>query len=165
MMIDRKHTFRVNDVYQFRYNAEMVEKLVYPYHCFDGTLTVRATDNGKLILVDGYWSSDNRTFTIDEAFEQGTLEFLCNLDDVVETSDSSNKYYDDDDLITVCHHAGYRNKYYLKKGAEKSISKMLSVLGNQIDYERHLIESSKRNIEMIKKKIERLESGDTDIYI
>jgi len=164
MKIPENHEFKVNDVYEFRYNAEMVKKLVYPYHCFDGTLIVRKFDDGSLRLVDTYWNSDNRTFTIEKALKEGELTFICNLDEVDELKGFGTEYYDDSDVIRLKIHAGYRNETYLKKGAVKSKDKMISVIKEKIEIEENNIRSANRYIGLLAETLKKVESGDLNVY-
>ena len=152
-----------NDVYSFRYKdtSEMFE----PYHCFDGTLKCVKTRSG-LMFIDQYWSgNDGRTFTIDEAFKKGTMEFLCNLDEVKEINKADAKYYDESDVIHLRIHAGYRDRFFIKEGIEKSAKKMISYCNRKISDAKSNIEMSYREIERYAEKITEIESGNTDVYI
>jgi len=164
MKITEGHDFKVNDVYEFRYNEEMAKKLAYPYHCFDGTLIVRKSEGGSIYLVDTYWSSDNRMFTIKEALNQGNLTFICNLDEVDELKDFCTEYYDDSDIIRLKIHAGYRNETYLRKGAVKSKDKMISVIKEKIEMEESNIRSAKGSIAYLNETLKKVESGDLNVY-
>ena len=72
--------FKENDVFNFRYKPEEAKKRFEPYHCFDGTLVVKKYSDGKILLVDTYWSGgDSRTFTPEKAMSQGELTFYVIL--------------------------------------------------------------------------------------
>lgn len=124
---------KLNDVYNFRFNEKELGKRFMPYHCFDGTLIVRKRDNGDFYFQDTYWGcNDSKTFTIKQASEQGSLTFICNLDEVEKCREDDKLYYDDADFITLHIHANYSNAYYLKKGAIRSKEKMIESVNENL---------------------------------
>lgn len=153
------------DVFSFRFNAEYVKKESYPYHCFDGTLIAKKFHDGKIRLVDTYWTSDSRVFTLSDALKKGTLNFICNLDEVTAATKDIYNYYNDEDCITLFIHAGYRNQYYLKRGAERSKEKMISVLTSKIEDANRQIESLKWYANNYAVSIEEINSGNLSIHI
>lgn len=161
-----KDKLKVNDVYEFRYKDEIVQSQSYLYHCFDGTLVVKKRTNGELYFRDTYWSSgDSRSFTVEEAMEKGNLTFLCNLDDVDEIDKYQMDYYDDSDIKIMHIHAGYQNKYFLKKGAERSQSKMLEVLKNRISDQKQKLKSTENYLKNLNEMLEKVKGGDISIYL
>lgn len=154
-----------NDVYSFRYNEKYTQKLFEPYRCFDGILVVREKKSGKLYLEDTFWSSENKTFTLEEALNQGHLEFILNLNDFDISEEYKEKYYTTSDFkILPCHH-GYQKSYYLRKGAVKSKEKMLEVINNNIEELNRKKNSIEWSIELQQKNLKDLESGNLEIYI
>lgn len=145
---------KINDVYRFRYNPEHVKKLHSPYHCFDGLLKVRQSDKG-LILVDGYWSSDNKWFTLGDALKQGELEFICNLDEVEQINKYESKYYNEKDIFILPYHSGYHTMYLKRKGAEKCRETIMKQLEAKIQKAKSDLESAKRSLEWAEKDYER----------
>lgn len=145
---------KINDVYRFRYNPEHAKKLHSPYHCFDGILKVRKSDKG-LILVDGYWSSDNKWFTLKDALKQGSLEFICNLDDVEQIDEHKSKYYNEKDIFVLPYHSGYHTMYLKRKGAEKCKETIMKQLEAKVQYAKSQIESAKRSLEWAESKYEK----------
>lgn len=152
------------DVYVFRYKD--TKDRFEPYHCFDGTLIARVKGDGELHFVDTYWElSDSRCFTIEDAFRLGKMKFLCNLECVDNIDKSNTKYYDEDDVIHLRIHAGYRDKYYIKKGTKRSKYAMMKYIKRKIRDEESNIKYSKRQIEICNDKLKEVESGNVDIYI
>ena len=151
---------RVNDVYSFRYNEAEVKKRFEPYHCFDGQLIVKER-NSKLILEDTYWGyGDNRTFTLEEALQEGTLTYKCNLDEVEEIKKHELSYYADEDLFNLSHQHGCYSKYAKRKGAQRNKEKMLAILTQQIADEKSKIEWAQRSLVSLNEKLQKLEEGD-----
>lgn len=156
---------KLNDVYRFRYNAEEHEKAWSDLNwCFDGQLIVKENSKG-LYLEDTYWTSDNRCFTLEEALNKGTLEFVCNLDDVEECSENPYNYYEDEDIFDLSYQNGCYRRIRVKKGAKRSKDKMREVLECKIAESKSKIESAQYEIEINKKKLQELENGNLDIYV
>lgn len=158
--------FRVNDVFNFRYKPDEAKKRFEPYHCFDGTLVVKKYSDDKLYLVDTYWSSgDSRTFTPDEAIEKGELTFLCNLDEMVDIKDYETLYYDDADIVKMHIHAGYRSRFLIKKGTQRSQAKMLQSIKQKIEDEHSKIRSAENSLKWHNETLKKIEAGDTSVYL
>ncbi len=153
------------DYYLFNYNAEHTQNAFEPYHCFDGRLIAKKV-GGRIILVDTYWgSSSNRTFTWKEAKTQGSLEYICNLDNVDDLHKASRIYYSDRDIFNLSSQHGCYEKYAIRRGAKKSKTKMLSVLKQKISDAKSTIGFSEREIQSALKNIEEIKIGNLDIYI
>lgn len=152
---------KLNDVYRFRYK-------IYKAWCFDGKLIVRKDKNGNLYLQDTYWgfnSNENKSFTLEQALEEGYLTFLCNLDEVEECTVFDLDYYADEDLFNLSYQHGFYKLYYKRKGAVKSPEKMKNVLMQKIKSTEEDIEWSQGRLKRLKEKLEKLNSGDVDICI
>lgn len=154
-----------DDYYLFRYNAEYIKNTFEPYHCFDGKLIAKK-ENGRIILVDTYWgSTSNRTFTWKEAKTQGSLEFICNLNNVDDLYKGNLIYYSDRDVFDLSSQHGCYEKYAIKRGAQRSKIKMLSVLKQKISDAKSTIGSSEREIQSALENISEIRRGNLDIYI
>lgn len=140
---------RVNDIYKFRYNEEQERLMVSPYHCFDGILTVKEYDKRELVLVDGYWSSENKWFTLKDALEKGKLTLICNLNETEKITEHESKYYDEKDIFILPFHSGYNTVWLKRKSAEKSREVMLNHLKNKVEDRKQKLESAKRALEMV----------------
>ena len=158
--------FKENDVFNFRYKPEEAKKRFEPYHCFDGTLVVKKYSDGKILLVDTYWSGgDSRTFTPEKAIEQGELTFLCNLDEMVDIEEWETLYYDDVDIVKMYIHKGYRNRYLIKKGTQRSQAKMLQSIKQKIEDEHRKIRSAENSLKWHNETLRKIEAGDTSVYL
>lgn len=156
---------KLNDVYRFCYNDEWKRKIFDPNWCFDGQLIVKER-NGKLYLEDTYWNSgENKTFTLEETLEKGTLTFICNLDDVVECRECDTQYYADEDVFDLSYQHYCYEKYYIKKDAKRSAEKMKYVLNDKIAKLEYDIKWATSYVERYKKKLQEVENGNLDIYI
>ena len=158
--------FNENDVFNFRYKPEEAKKRFEPYHCFDGTLVVKKYSDGKTYLVDTFWSSgDSRTFTPEKAIEQGELTFLCNLDEMVDIKEWETLYYDDADIVKMHIHAGYRSRFLIKKGTQRSQTKMLQSIKQKIEDEHSKIRSAENSLKWHNETLKKIEAGDTSVYL
>ncbi|WP_291566805.1 MULTISPECIES: hypothetical protein [unclassified Clostridium] len=156
---------KLNDVFDFRYNEKWLDKTFEPYHCFDGQLIVKQNRNGELYLEDTYWTSDNKTFTLEQALERGYLKLKCNLNDVEECSKCDLNYYADEDLFDLsCQHGCYKS-FYKKKDAKRSKEKMERVLNEKICSIESNIKWENSELRRTKEKLEKLKNGDMNIYI
>lgn len=147
-----------NNVFNFRYNAQQLAVRTDPNNCFDGILL----SNG-IMLIDTYWSSGGRQFTLKEAQAQGTLKFLCNLEEMQEIKEYEAEYFDD--VVILFIHAGYRKKWLIKKGQERSKTKMLESIEEKINTKTREFERAKDAIERLIETKLKIESGDLSVYI
>lgn len=157
---------KLNDVYRFRYYEEVRSKKAFdPYWCFDGKLIVKENKDG-LYLEDIYWNSgENRRFTLEKALKQGTLTFICSLDDVEECREYDIQYYEDEDIFDLSYQHGCYKKYCIKKDAKRSMEKMKNVLNEKIKDSECKIKWLTCDIERYKEKLQEVENRNLDIYI
>jgi hypothetical protein len=119
-----------------------------------------------LYLEDTYWSNENRIFrSKEDAEKDGTLTYLGNLEDWDEAKEVDRQYYDDADFIELKIHAGYRNRYYTKKGATRSKDKMLATLDSKIEEAKVKIKSLDWSIERDEQIRQEIINGKLDVYI
>ncbi len=160
---------KVNDVYKFAYNEEWCKKKAEPYWCFDGTLIVKQGNDGNLYLVDTYWGMDggssNKTFTLEEALEKGSLHFYCNLDEVEECSEYDFNYYADEDLFDLSYQNRCYRRFYKRKGAKRSAEKMKKVLEEKIKEAIYKIKHNTNKLQDLSEKLGQVKQGNTDITI
>lgn len=150
-----------NDVYRYFFNEESIKNGKASWHCFDGILICREID-GKCFLIDTYWSGgDNKYFTPDNVNDYGGIIFFCNLDDMEEVD---NPYYYDD-VVTLNIHGGYRTQYYIKKGTPKSANKMIETIEIEILELKSVIAINQEKIKYLKKNIDKIKSGDINVYL
>jgi len=166
--------FKVNDVFSFRYNEEETKKRFEPYHCFDGQFIVKQRENGELYLMDTYWASKYDNFkhwsgykwkTIEDAQKQGTLTFICNLDEVEEIREHDLQYYADEDLFNLSCQHGCCKFYVKRKGAKRSIDKMLQSIRRKIEDEHSKIRSAENSLKWLNETLKKIEAGDTSVYL
>lgn len=167
---------RINDVYSFRWNADYVKKSGRSdlNHCFDGQFIVKQRDGGELYFMDTYWASkydgfthwsDSRSYSLEEALENGTLEYICNLDEVEEIQKYEMNYYADADLFDLSYQHYCYGFYVRKKGAVRSPEKMRAVILEKISENEGKIRFAQSDINGLRERLEKLLSGDTTIYI
>lgn len=154
-----------NDVFNFTYNENYMKNNPYYYWCFDGQLIVKKDSNGKLYLKDTYSDSECKIFTLEKALKEGSLTFICNLNDVEPIDQYYVNYYSDEDVFNLSYQSGCHKAYYLRKGANRSIAKMKSVIENNISEAQDQIETEKQYIEHCKEKLEKVKNGDTNVFI
>lgn len=155
-----------NDVYKFRFNEHELKNRQYPNHCFDGTLIVKKHSDNRLILEDTYWGSgESKSFTLSKALELGSLTFLCNLDEMLDIKEWETLYYDDEDIVELNIHAGYRNRFLIKKGVQRSQAKMLQSIKQKIEDEHSKIRHAENSLKLHNEILLKIESGDTTVYL
>lgn len=165
---------KINDVYSFYFNEEYRNKHSYSNHCFDGQFVVKQEEDGEFYFLDTYWASkhdgfkhwgDHRTMSVENAIKNGTLKFICNLDDVEEIREHDMIYYADEDLFNLSYQHGCYKFFVKKKGAIRSAEKMEAVILERISSSEHKIGSLKRDIERYNETLVKLRNGDTSVYI
>lgn len=162
----RTYEFKENDVFEFRYKPAEAQKLHSPYHCFDGTLVVKKSTDNNILLVDTYWGyGESRTFTPKTAIEKGILTFLCNLDEMEDIKEWETCYYDDADIVKMYIHAGYRSRFLIKKGTQRSQAKMLESIKQKIEDEYNNIKSAEYSLKRHKETLKKIEEGDTSVFL
>jgi hypothetical protein len=144
-------------MYLFRYNEQQLAVRTDPHHCFDGILVSNGT-----MLIDTYWTSGGRRFTLKEAQAQGTIEFLCNLEEMKEIREADVQYFDD--VITLFIHAGHRKKFLIKKEQPRSQTKMLENIKDKIAEKIRVISMAQDNIERLELVKAKVESGDLNVF-
>jgi hypothetical protein len=165
---------RVNDVYSFRYNEHELKKRFSPYHCFDGQLVAKQRENGEFYFVDTYRGSKYDKFTthgdmkrksIQQALGEGTLTFICNLDEVDEIKEYETVYFDDDDFYNLSYQSGCYKYFVKKKDAIRSKEKMLQSIKKKIEETEYKRDSAIGFLEKLKQRLLKIENGDTGVYI
>ena len=116
--------FREGDVYRFAYSEAERERANKGWsgslhHCFDGTVVVRG---GK--LVDTYWDNSNQGRVVTP--EQGTLTFVCNLNDVRQVKEYETLQYDGADVFDLRYNHGCIKRWMVRKDAVPSKERMLA---------------------------------------
>lgn len=147
-----------NNVFKFKYNAQQLVVRTDLHHCFDGILVSNGT-----MLIDTYWAAGLRRFTLKEAQAQGTIELLCNLEEMQEIKEHEAQYFDD--VIVLFIHAGYRKKWLIKKGQERSKTKMLESIEDKINTKNRELNRVKDALQTLSETKIKIESGDLSVFI
>jgi hypothetical protein len=92
--------------------------------CFDGQLVWRRDH-----FVDSYWGIeagvvDGRKMTWSEALRDGSLRFLCNLNDVESIREDQYPLYGDGDAFNLSHQHGCHKFFVKRRGAKKNKARM-----------------------------------------
>lgn len=159
---------KTGDVFSFRYNEEYLNTHYSPYHCFDGQLIASVDDNGgDIYLVDTYWSSGNKTFTLDKALKEGTLKFRFNINDVVNCYESDKAYYKDTDIFDFSYQHGCCKRFVRKKDAKRDKTVILKYLRKKVNELKSQLQYTERDLANAKEMIKDVEGGkDLDsVYI
>lgn len=145
--MNRSLDLREGDVFRFSYSTEYRAKLFMPDHCFDGQL-VALDYCESIILFDTYWllgskpCGDAMRFTQEEALARGELTFVCNLNDVEVIDTWFAQYYDDADVFDLSYQHQCYPYFAIRKGAERSQSKIFRKIEEKMQEERRSIESA-----------------------
>lgn len=142
-------------------------------HCFEGLLIAamvksEVDEPDRLILQDTFWDSGgNKWFTLTEAKAQLNLEYYCNLDDFDLTKNIKNAVtnYEKHDYVYL--HSQHQcsdncKRFYIKKGAVKSSTKMAASIIDKIDKHRRDIRYAESSIEWLEKDLDKIRLGQLD---
>lgn len=162
------------DVYSFRFKEDVAQGMFSPYHCFDGQLVCCKRGDGTLYLADTYWSSpydnfqgggDRRIYTLKQAEERGVLTFKCNLEEVEKIHESDLVYFNDEDIINLSHQHNCYKYYAVKKGTQRSKTKMIQSATEKLQDAIRTVNMAERKIIDLHKTIEQIEAGNLEVYI
>lgn len=155
-----KKDIKTGDVFSFRYNEEYVNTHYSPYHCFDGQLIANVDDNGgDVYLIDTYWSSGSKTFTLDKALKEGTLKFRFNINDVVDCYESDKAYYKDTDIFDFSYQHGCYKRFVRKKDAKRDKKVILNSLRKKVNELESQLQYTERDLVNVKEMIKDVEKG------
>lgn len=121
---------KLGDVFRFKYHDMKGQSYTDRYWCFDGQL-VAVPSNGRVILRDTYYQfadGDGRFFEVEDAQAQGTLAFVCNLNDLETARAYETRYYDEADLFDLSYQHRCYAKLMKRKGAKRSREAMYRAL-------------------------------------
>lgn len=135
-----------------------------PYHYFDGQLIARKNREGKFYLQDTYWGSGDTTFTPKEASENGTLVFVCNLNETEKKGDAYS-YYDEKDIYNLSSQHGCYKDIRIRKGAKRSKAKMFEVINEKINEARRKVHGYIEDIARYSETKTKIETGDLSVYL
>jgi len=154
------NTWKEGDVFSWWYK-EVDYNSSTQYWCCSQIGIVQ--ENG--ILYDTYWGyavNDGRSFSLNSVGEKIEVEFIANLNDYNPCQKEDQCYYNDEDFLNLSN-SNNSGKYYLRKGAVKSLDKMRKILQRNVkDAERKLVRA-KQNLEWEKRNLEEL-TIDSYVY-
>jgi hypothetical protein len=155
-----KIKLKEGDIYNFSWNQKQRDIAAKGWagsldHCFEGLLIVmpypqwnleKEEYEHPLKLVDTFWgiksTQNNKSFTLEEALEKGTLNFYCNLDEIERIKAYEVDDYADDDLYELSDQHRCSVYFYKKKGAKKSPAKKIATIEAGIRRRKSEIESA-----------------------
>lgn len=120
-----------NDIYDWKWKDEKVNHIGDPYHC---KARKAIFTHGQLL--DLYWMnigssfkkkgwSDSRSGASVIDLEHVEVEFVANIDDLIEIPRGSEIYYNKDDVVDLHNLNSFYAPIYLREGAERSKYVML----------------------------------------
>lgn len=150
---------KVGDVFNFQYLDMKGQSYTDRYWCFDGRL-VADMSNGSIILVDTYYGSGgNRTFTPDDARAQGTLTFVCNVNEVQEMQSYEARYYDEADVFNLSYQHGCYERFVRRKDAKRSRVAMMKYLRGEMKEAKEAVDSAVRKVEFVARNLQVVEDS------
>lgn len=167
MSTETQIQFREGDVFRFRYSDERIAKARAVHHdlhwCFDGQVIVR---DGK--LCDTYWAGYRLSSGGDQKVvtpEDGTLEFICNLNDVERIKEYQTRYYDESEVFNLSYQHGCYRFFAVKKGQPRNQCAMLAWLDRQASEYRRDIERTTHYLRLNAEQRAKVEAGDVTVSI
>jgi hypothetical protein len=158
MTAETIEAMREGDIFRWRYNEPKDEDRSWgSYHCCSGFAVVR---NGR--LCDTYWSTgnDGRSFGAED-LPKLDLTRLGNFAELNKSRESEADYYDDADIINLNHANSSRGNFYLRRGAQRSVAKMLQAARNKLEDAESDMRIAASRAERLREAIARIEAGDT----
>ena len=130
------------------------------YHCKDKQV-ISYKHNDEIWLKDTYWGDSDPFKLRPNQFKNINLTFIADLDDYKELIDVNefNRYKDEyeiSELLCLYIHAGYRNRYFVKKDAKPSLEVKKSKIKEKISEYEKSIEYDKKQIEYLNRDLEKL---------
>ena len=154
------------DVFDFRWFPKKEQGWDSRTHCFDGQLVAKKYKEGGIKLVDTYWSSNSKYFTLDDVLQKGDLFYRCNLTELENVSSDCSDYYDQKDIFNLSYQSGCYVDWKKRKGAKKSKEVMLESLERKMKKLKWELESTARDIERTAEDRIKIQNGELDgIYI
>lgn len=84
---------------------------------------------------------------------------------MVDIKEWETLYYDDADIVKMHIHAGYRSRFLIKKGTQRSQAKMLQSIKQKIEDEHSKIRSAENSLKRHNETLKKIEAGDTSVYL
>lgn len=167
-------TFKEGDVFRFRYSEEARQRAKNGlghgdlHWCFDGQLIF----NGQ-VLLDTYWISCKyegsrrvsfqltawdsvRQMSVEKAEADGTLTFVCNLNDCEPIDQGEFPLYAGGDAFDLTHQHGCYKFFLRRKGAMPDAGKVRAEIDRQLEKRREEMEYARRRFEAAHKDAMRL---------
>lgn len=162
-MSDVVDRLKEGDVFRWQYSEPDPEK-DRPwgrYHCCSNIAIVNASGR----LCDTYWmGSEGRNFG-PEDLPRLKLTYIGNLSELDKAREYQADYYDDADIVNLNHSNSTRDNFYLRKGAQRSATKMLEVARRKLERSESDERLAARRSEELREAITRIEAGATDVYL
>lgn len=151
---------REGDVYRWSYVEDGDDRPWGRYHCKS---QIGIVSDGR--LRDTYWhSGSDITFGSDD-LSRIKLTFLGNLNDLEKCDESNRDYYDDADIVNLNHPNSTKGNFYIRKGAQRSATKMMETAKYLLEKAESDMRSAERSRDRALASIAKIESGDTAGYI
>lgn len=160
-----------NHIYKISYLPEFRKGPFDLCHCFEGLAMAKKGSDDKIRLYDTYWGigyTTGKSFSREDVGVKIEIKHYCDFKKITSIAKDETKYYNDRDIIRLTRqHACVSSciAYYIKKGARKSKSKILSSLRKIILDAECEIGYKTREIKKAKENIDRVMKGDLDIFI
>lgn len=129
--------FKVGDIFRWHWNTKTLKELEYKNN--SGTLYWCCSNicvfNEDHKLWDTYWggrSWESKRFSISEANEKLSLQYVDNFSNLVKANKADRAYYADKECVDLSHANRSTGEFYLRKGAKKSIAKMRRIIERNI---------------------------------
>jgi hypothetical protein len=152
---------REGDIFRWSYREPGDDRAYGRYHCCSCFVIV--DKSGR--LRDTFWGSgsDNRSFGQDD-LPRLKLTRLGNMADLEKASEHQADYYDDTDIVDLNHSNSSRGNFYLRKGAIRSLKKMLETARYKLEQSVSVERCAANRSEQLRAAITKIEAGDTTAY-
>ncbi|WP_299830621.1 hypothetical protein [uncultured Roseobacter sp.] len=152
---------RDGDIYKWRWKDDQRDAdcgLFGSYHCKS---QLAICEGGRLF--DTFWDlspTDNSFLRQSDV----VLTLLGNKNELTELKDNP-EYYRPEDLVCMKHSNSSGAPTYLKPGAVRDAATMLNLAQEKQDDAQRAIESAKRDLLRLQEAMEKIRTGDLDVYL
>lgn len=160
-MSDVIEKLREGDVYRWSYRDTKAHESYWCCSC------IAIVHHGR--LRDTFWQigasfNDGRSFGAED-LPKLELKYIGNLSELDKVPEYQADYYDDADIVDLNHSNQSTGNFYLRKGAKRSLSKMLAVAREKLEISIGDERRAAWNSARLRESIARIEAGDVDGHI
>jgi hypothetical protein len=161
------NNIKLNDIYRWHYTSEKfneVKKWGEPYWAVSRFCIVKKSHTtGELYLEDTFWSSENKTFYLNE-LNDIQLEYLGNFEELNKFTQGKHSlpYYNPSDIVDISHSNSFQDQIYIKKDAKRSLAHTRAHLEHKENELLNKVVWAQRELEQARELLKNLNEENLD---